>query len=180
MKIMKNKFQRVAIVALLAAAGWLNFSYAEEAAVSEPVSKVKDYLVNAAGESVDGAALADKPYVLFYYSAHWCPPCRKFTPKLVEFYNNHKGGEAFEIVFVSSDRSEEDMLKYMNEVKMPWLAVKYDDIEKTDIESYASAYIPYLVMFDKEGHVIEGPAEYVSGTRYISPETILSELSKRL
>ena len=180
MKIMKNKFQRAAIVALLAAAGWLNFSYAEEAAVSEPVGKVKDHLVNAAGESVDGATLAEKPYVLFYYSAHWCPPCRKFTPKLVEFYNTHKGGEAFEIVFVSADYSEKDMAKYMEDVEMPWLAVSYDDIEGTEIESYASGYIPYLVMFDKEGHMIEGKPVYSGGMRIMRPEAVLEELKKRI
>ena len=180
MKIMKNRFLKVMVVAVFAAAGWMNFSYAEEAAIPEAVNKVKDHLVNAAGESVDGAALAEKPYLLIYYSAHWCPPCRKFTPKLVEFYNTHKGGEAFEIVFVSSDHSEEDMFKYMKELEMPWLAVKYDDIEKSDVESYASAYIPYLVMFDREGHLIEGTPEYVNGTRYIIPESVLEELKKRI
>ena len=180
MRIMKNNFQKAAIVALLAAAGWFNLSYAEDTAVSEPVSKVSGHLVNAAGEKVDGAALAEKPYVLFYYSAHWCPPCRKFTPKLVEFYNKNGGGEAFEIVFVSADRSEEDMYKYMNGVKMPWLAVNYDDIEKSGVESYASAYIPYLAMFDKEGNQIVGVGEEVSGEYYVPPPSILAELEKRL
>ena len=25
--------------------------------------------------------------VLLYFSAHWCPPCRKFTPQLVAFFS---------------------------------------------------------------------------------------------
>ena len=25
-----------------------------------------------------------------YFSAHWCPPCRGFTPKLVEWYGKVK------------------------------------------------------------------------------------------
>ena len=24
--------------------------------------------------------------VLYYFSAHWCPPCRQFTPMLKDFY----------------------------------------------------------------------------------------------
>jgi thiol-disulfide isomerase/thioredoxin len=24
--------------------------------------------------------------VLYYFSAHWCPPCRQFTPLLKDFY----------------------------------------------------------------------------------------------
>lgn len=164
----------------LLAAGWFNFSYAEDATVSEPVSKVSAHLINAAGETVDDAALSEKPYLLFYYSAHWCPPCRKFTPKLVEFYNENGGGEAFEIVFVSADRSEKEMREYMEGVEMPWLAVNYDDIASTGVESYASRYIPFLAMFDKEGHRIEGVPEYVGGERYVSPASVLAELQKRL
>ena len=31
-------------------------------------------------------ALANKSVVCFYFSAHWCPPCRQFTPILKDFY----------------------------------------------------------------------------------------------
>ncbi len=36
--------------------------------------------------SATETALKDKKLVLFYFSAHWCPPCRGFTPKLKDFY----------------------------------------------------------------------------------------------
>ncbi len=39
-----------------------------------------------------------------YFSAHWCPPCRAFTPNLVKFRDKNK--DEFEIVFVSSDKDE--------------------------------------------------------------------------
>ncbi|XP_052128314.1 nucleoredoxin-like [Frankliniella occidentalis] len=41
-----------------------------------------------------------------YFSAHWCPPCKAFTPQLVRTYNAvRERGISFEVIFVSSDRS---------------------------------------------------------------------------
>ncbi|EIE22094.1 hypothetical protein COCSUDRAFT_83485, partial [Coccomyxa subellipsoidea C-169] len=41
-----------------------------------------------------------------YFSAHWCPPCRQFTPKLKEVYAAVRGtGKRFEVVFISSDQN---------------------------------------------------------------------------
>ena len=31
-------------------------------------------------------ALKDKKIICYYFSAHWCPPCRSFTPILGDFY----------------------------------------------------------------------------------------------
>jgi thiol-disulfide isomerase/thioredoxin len=47
-------------------------------------------------------------HVLFYVSAKWCPPCRKFTPLLQEFYAEMKksGNHDLEIIFISLDREE--------------------------------------------------------------------------
>ena len=55
--------------------------------------------------------LKDKKVVAFYFSAHWCPPCRQFTPVLARSYDQARqaglagGGE---LIFVSSDRSQTD------------------------------------------------------------------------
>ena len=47
---------------------------------------------------------ADLKYVGIYFSAHWCPPCKAFTPVLTDFYNSvNKNGKIFEVIFVSSD-----------------------------------------------------------------------------
>jgi nucleoredoxin len=53
---------------------------------------------------VSPASLAGK-YVGVYFSAHWCPPCRRFTPKLASTYNFLQAtGKPFEVIFVSADR----------------------------------------------------------------------------
>lgn len=60
-----------------------------------------------------------------YFSAHWCPPCRGFTPKLAEFYKKYHAEKNFEIVFVSSDKNEGDFKGYYEE--MPWLALPFSE-----------------------------------------------------
>ena len=64
-------------------------------------------LLAQGGATTPMSALADKQVVGLYFSAHWCPPCRGFTPKLAEVYTAIKGtGMSLEIVFVSSDRDD--------------------------------------------------------------------------
>ena len=38
------------------------------------------------GVASTAEALKGKQAVALYFSAHWCPPCRGFTPQLVETY----------------------------------------------------------------------------------------------
>ena len=52
---------------------------------------VIDQLKSSSLQKADGAnASADclngKAVILIYFSAHWCPPCRAFTPMLKDFY----------------------------------------------------------------------------------------------
>ena len=47
-----------------------------------------------------------------------------FTPQLAKFYEKAKeSGKKFEVVFVSSDRSEEEFKDYLT--AMPWWAIPY-------------------------------------------------------
>lgn len=48
-----------------------------------------------------------------------CPPCKSFTPLLIDFYNNANKND-LEIIFLSSDRDEESFHGYF--AKMPWLS----------------------------------------------------------
>lgn len=58
-----------------------------------------------------------------------CPPCRAFTPQLGKTYSAIKAAnKGFEVIFFSSDRSEESFNNYLGE--MPWYAVPYDDASR--------------------------------------------------
>ena len=78
------------------------------------------------GQKPTNEVLAGKDVVALYFSAHWCPPCKGFTPELAKKYAAIKeAGKKFEIVFVSSDRDEGAFKEYFAE--MPWLALPYAD-----------------------------------------------------
>jgi len=110
-------------------------------------------LVKSDGSSVPAdSALAGKDLVLFYFSAHWCPPCRQFTPMLKDFYEEVEG---LEIVFVSSDRSPEDMQSYMKESHGDWLAVEHNSAVANDLkQKYGISGIPTLIVVKLDGTVV--------------------------
>ncbi len=132
----------------------------EAAVVTEAPAWLNEFfgekLLKADGSEVDTKELAGKT-VGIYFSAHWCPPCRGFTPVLVKVYNEIvAAGKPFELVFVSSDQSKEKMFGYMTEVKMPWKALPYArrDIKDTLSKKYGVRGIPTLVIVDKDGNTI--------------------------
>jgi len=98
------------------------------------------------------AKTAGKPIGL-YFSAHWCPPCRGFTPKLSEYYNNGLK-EKMEIIFVSSDRDKGKFDEYCAE--MPWLALPFEKRdEKTMLsEAFGVNGIPSFVVVNPDGTTI--------------------------
>ncbi len=119
-------------------------------------------LQNAAGEAVSRDTL-DGKLIGIYFSAEWCPPCRAFTPGLVEFRDRH--ADAFEVVFVSSDQSAAAQQKYMQNYHMNFLAVPFDsDARSALAEAFSVRGIPTLVILDSKGKVIttHGRAELSS------------------
>ena len=91
---------------------------------------------------------------MLYFSAHWCPPCRGFTPELASFYEAHAAAKNFEVVFLSSDRSEEEFAAYYGD--MPWLAVPLaDKATKAALSAkFEVRGIPTLILLDKEGNTV--------------------------
>ena len=126
---------------------------------------------------VDGAELQTKKLVALYYSAHWCGPCRKFTPQLVEYYNRvREAHPEFELIFVSADRSRFGWETYIRETKMPWLAVDYDQLaEMPDVKKLGGDSIPSLLVLDSNSRVIASTYE---GQNYIGPQNALAALDK--
>ena len=94
------------------------------------------------------------PVLCVYFSAHWCPPCRNFTPKLAALYNNwNKNQKRVEIIFSSSDNDQTSFQEYFN--SMPWLALPLGDPRSSALEEMCDVQgIPMLVMIGRDGSVL--------------------------
>ena len=139
----------------------------------------KDLVQFSAGrmKQVQEAELSPKDYYAIYYSAHWCPPCRAFTPQLVSFYNSYsRKHDNFEIIFVSNDRSEKKMEDYMKTANMPWPALQFDQ-KSHPATRYSGSGIPCLVLLDNKGNVLAD--SYVNG-RYVGPTHVMNMLKEKL
>ena len=107
------------------------------------------------GKKSTNEVLAGKKIVGVYFSAHWCPPCRGFTPVLATVYEDMiEDHEDFEIIFVSSDRDEASFGDYYG--GQPWKALPFPDREfKAQLaQKYGVRGIPMLVFLNERGEVI--------------------------
>lgn len=92
-------------------------------------------------------------YLIVDFWASWCGPCRQEIPHLKELYKKYKE-KGLEILAVSVDAKTADWKKAMDDEKMSWPQVHAQE-SKPVMASYLFSGIPYLVVIDKEGNIIE-------------------------
>jgi len=111
-------------------------------------------LIGKDGEVDTTAALTGKKAIALYFSGHWCPPCRGFTPQLAEWYTNGLKEKGVEVVFVSSDKDQAGFDGYYAD--MPWLALPFSERDMKDAlnKKYKVSGIPSVVILDAEGGLI--------------------------
>lgn len=102
-------------------------------------------LLTKAGLQPTRQALGEPAVVAVYFSAHWCPPCRQFTPLLARALA--QPWPQLKVVFASSDRDEASFNQYYSE--MPWLALPFGSFQK---EALSAAFnvrgIPSLIILN--------------------------------
>eukprot|EP01044_Picomonas_judraskeda_P000356 COSAG03_NODE_16_length_21807_cov_27.080247_4_plen_442_part_00 len=57
-------------------------------------------------KTTEELSLRGKTAIGLFFSGHWCPPSREFTPRLIASYQRWARAKNFEIVFISSDRTQ--------------------------------------------------------------------------
>lgn len=141
-------------------------------------------LVSADGKRANTDSIKKAKYVAVYYSAHWCAPCKAFTPDLVRFVNENRKDDNFEVVLLSSDYSDKNMLAYMTETKMPWAGTlgktspgKDGIIKEFNEINKGLVGIPHLRVYDAEGNMV---IDTIKDGKYVGPRYVLDELKKKI
>uniref|UniRef100_A0A5B7AKV8 protein-disulfide reductase n=1 Tax=Davidia involucrata TaxID=16924 RepID=A0A5B7AKV8_DAVIN len=126
----------------------------------------RDFLMgHSTPKQVPVASLMGKTVGL-YFSAQWCLPGVKFTPKLISIYQKMKQmlvgkvDEDLEIVFVSSDRDQMAFDSYFS--TMPWLALPSGDPTLKNLTKHFDIQgIPSLVILGPDGKTITKQGRYL-------------------
>jgi len=113
-----------------------------------------DVLLTKDGEKPTEAVLAGKTAIGLYFSAHWCPPCRAFTPQLAGMYKDVLTEKGMEIIFVSSDKDQGSFDEYYGE--MPWCALPFSKRAEKDqlSKKFKVSGIPMFVILGPDGALI--------------------------
>ena len=125
----------------------------------------------------DSARIQPVRIFAFYSSAGWSPPCRKFTARLVAWYQKIKSSHPeFELIFLSADRDAFNMQAYIQSSKMPWPAVKFEERDQT-LAPFVNTNIPFLRVVDADGNPVVHDGK---GATNLAPEQVLAALEKAL
>lgn len=92
-------------------------------------------------------------YLIIDFWASWCGPCRQEIPHLKEVYKKYKD-QGLEILSVSVDAKPIEWKKAMAEERMAWPQINAVE-SKPVMADYLFSGIPYLVVVDKEGKIVE-------------------------
>lgn len=120
-----------------------------------------------------------KKVVGLYFSAHWCPPCRQFTPFLGAVYEDMiEEHPEFELVFVSSDQSTAQYEEYYEEI--PFKAIPFDNRAVKDALSrkYGVTGIPMLIFLNEKGEVISTDGRQIVAQSQGDIEAVWSKLTQ--
>ncbi|XP_076910929.1 putative nucleoredoxin 2 [Bidens hawaiensis] len=122
----------------------------------------RDFVLAPSSNKVSLSSLMGKTIGL-YFSAQWCLPSHKFTPKLISIYQKIKQNitqqefseeqEDFEIIYVSSDQNE---LEFNTSFSvMPWLALPFGDPTSKNLTKYFDIRgIPTLIILGPDGKTV--------------------------
>mmetsp|Transcript_1180 Transcript_1180/g.1282 ORF Transcript_1180/g.1282 Transcript_1180/m.1282 type:complete len:146 (+) Transcript_1180:38-475(+) len=123
------------------------------------MDKVLPSKLQSQADLVDRSVLDSAKVIGLYFSALWCVPCKDFTKKLMQLYEDvNRSEKQLEIVLCSGDLTDSDFDQYYK--NMPWLAIPFDDDAAGELaEKHKVTTMPVLILIDKDGKMLKDRAQ---------------------
>ncbi len=83
------------------------------------------------------SALSSSKVLGLYFASAWCPDCTPVTPVLKEIFESQSSAEEntkFSVVYVSSDRSEQQMMDCYDKTHGKWGYVPFESDERNGLK----------------------------------------------
>lgn len=124
----------------------------------------------------DGKMVGPKDYkgkvLLIDFWASWCGPCIAEIPNVKKVYEMYKD-KGLEVLSVSIDKGSAEWLLALDKIKMPWKQVLATNAGKEITSLYQFSGIPFIVLIDKEGRIVQ------KNLRGASMENAIKELLEK-
>jgi thiol-disulfide isomerase/thioredoxin len=136
-------------------------AYGRKIASSTPPVSLVGKPLPIEGTTLDGAKFNIEQYrghvVLVDFWATWCGPCRAKLPGLMKLHEKfHDKG--FEVVGVDLDKNVDDLGKFLDDTKLPWINLigekDGDEMKFPLAEKYDISAIPSTFLVGRDGKVI--------------------------
>ena len=107
-----------------------------------------DSIQDNKGNTFKPESVIGNKIVSLFFSAHWCPPCKRFTPLLLNLYDHvNKDEKKWEIIFFSLDRNIDEYNQYFVTLPFKGLSFNIKKAKKMARRFFISG-IPALVMMN--------------------------------
>ncbi len=119
----------------------------------------------------------DGKITIFSFWATWCVPCKEELNNIAEIYADWQKEYNVEIVAVSIDDSKTRANVKSYAEGQGWEYTVLLDSNKDLHRMLSGQSVPFLVITDKNGKIVEKHTGYIEGDEYVLEDTI-KELSK--
>lgn len=166
----------VVLLALVAVCVFLVLG--DDSNYSDATDQFKAERLTANGLEQVTITASEKPYLVVYHTASWCPPSERFSPLLAEFYRTADRSK-FQLIIKSYDNTEEQMTGELRRYGMDCPVIPYGTAVEWAIPP-SEIGLPNLVIIDTRTRKVVDQRYYrgLFGLKNVGPDVPLETLRK--